>query len=98
MDVYEKLEELQEKALHDEIIKQAFLETRKEKEPIIAFCKKCQEMGYEIYPMELVNAGEEFYATMRRSTNGGGENSPKLSGEDDMYELFMTAIERGHEF
>lgn len=47
---------------------------------------------YEIYPMELINAGEEFYATMRRSTNGGGENSPKLSGEDDMYELFMTAI------
>ncbi|MBU5460621.1 hypothetical protein [Anaerostipes sp. MSJ-23] len=98
MDVYEMLEELQEKALHDETIKQALLETRKEKEPIIAFCKQCQELGYEIYPMELINAGEEFYATMRRSTNGGGENSPKLSGEDDMYELFMTAIERGHEF
>ncbi len=98
MDVYEMLEELQEKALHDEMIKQALLETRKEKEPIIAFCKQCQELGYEIYPMELINAGEEFYATMRRSTNGGGENSPKLSGEDDMYELFMTAIERGHEF
>lgn len=93
MDVYEMLEELQEKALHDETIKKALLETRKEKEPIIAFCKKCQELGYEIYPMELINAGEEFYATMRRSTNGGGENSPKLSGEDDMYELFMVAIE-----
>lgn len=78
MDVYEKLEELQK--------------TREEKEPILAFCKQCQELGYEIYPMELINAGEEFYATMRRSTNGGGENSPKLSGEDDMYELFMTAI------
>ena len=90
MDVYEKLEELQEKALHDETMKQALLATRTEKEPIIAFCKKCQELGYEIYPMELINAGEEFYATMRRSTNGGGENSPKLSGEDDMYELFMT--------
>ena len=49
-------------------------------------------------PMELINAGEEFYATMRRSTNGGGENSPKLSGEDDMYELFMVAIERGTQF
>ena len=95
MDVYEKLEELQEKALHDETMKQALLATRTEKEPIIAFCKKCQEFGYEIYPMELINAGEEFYATMRRSTNGGGENSPKLSGEDDMYELFMVAIERG---
>ena len=41
MDVYEKLEELQEKALHDETMKQALLATRTEKEPIIAFCKKC---------------------------------------------------------
>ena len=83
MDVYEKLEELQEKALHDDTIRKTLLKTREEKEPILAFCKQCQE---------LINAGEEFYATMRRSTNGGGENSPKLSGEDDMYELFMTAI------
>ena len=93
MDVYEKLEELQEKALHDETMKQALLATRTEKEPIIAFCKKCQEFGYEIYPMELINAGEEFYATMRRSTNGGGENSPVLTGEDDPYELFFAGLE-----
>ena len=39
--------------------------------------------------MELVLAGEEFYATMKRSTNGGGENSPMLEGEDDFYELFF---------
>ena len=32
MDVYEKLEELQEKALHDETMKQALLATRTEKE------------------------------------------------------------------
>ena len=93
MDVYEKLEELQEKALHDETMKQALLATRTEKEPIIAFCKKCQEFGYEIYPMELINAGEEFYATMRRSTNGGGENSPVLIGEDDPYELFFAGLQ-----
>ena len=92
MDVYEKLEEIKKKALHDDTIRKTLLKTREEKEPILAFCKQCQELGYEIYPMELINAGEEFYATMRRSTNGGGENSPKLSGEDDMYELFMTAI------
>ena len=40
MDVYEKLEELQEKALHDETMKQALLATRTEKEPIIAFCAR----------------------------------------------------------
>ena len=26
-------------------------------------------------------AGEEFYAEIKRSTNGGGENSPALEGK-----------------
>ena len=43
MDVYEKLEELQEKALHDDTIRKTLLKTREEKEPILAFCKQCQE-------------------------------------------------------
>ena len=60
MDVYEKLEELQEKALHDDTIRKTLLKTREEKEPILAFCKQCQELGYEIYPMELINAGRRI--------------------------------------
>ena len=88
MTVFDILTELQEKAFHDEKIRQELLETRQAEEPLFAFCKKCQELGYELYPMELVNAGE-----MKRSTNGGGENSPKLEGEDDLYELFFAAIE-----
>ena len=93
MTVFDILTELQEKAFHDEKIRQELLETRQAEEPLFAFCKKCQELGYELYPMELVNAGEEFYASMKRSTNGGGENSPKLEGEDGLYELFFAAIE-----
>ena len=42
--------------------------------------------------MDLIQEGEEFYASMRRSTNGGGENSPMLDGEDDFYELFFASI------
>ena len=57
------------------------------------FCRLCRELGYELYEMDLVSAGEDFYATMRRSTNGGGENSPKLEGEDDFYELLMASLE-----
>ena len=41
---------------------------------------------------DLLQAGEEAYAAMRRSTNGGGENSPLLTGEDDYYELFMEQL------
>lgn len=64
--------------------------TRLEKDPLTVFCRLCRELGYELYEMDLVSAGEDFYATMRRSTNGGGENSPKLEGEDDFYELLMA--------
>ena len=38
-------------------------------------------------------AGESFYAEIKRSTNGGGENSPMLEGEDDFYELFFAGLE-----
>ena len=58
-----------------------------------AFCRLAREKGYEIYEMDLVYAGEEAYASMRRATNGGGENSPMLENEDDYYSLFFSAIE-----
>lgn len=93
MTVFEILEELQNKALKDEKLKKTLLATRQEREPFFAFCRKCQELGYELYPMELVMAGEEMYAAMKRSTNGGGENSPMLEGEDDLYELFFAVLE-----
>ena len=41
----------------------------------------------------VVQAGDEFYAAMKRSTNGGGENSPVLTGEDDPYELFFAGLQ-----
>ena len=55
-------------------------------------CRKCRELGYAIYDMDLITAGEEAYAAMRRSTNGGGENSPMLEVEDDLYELFFAGL------
>lgn len=59
-----------------------------------AFCRKCRELGYEIYDMDLITAGEmNFTLLCCRSTNGGGENSPMLEGEDDFYELFFAGLE-----
>lgn len=94
MDTLEILEELQHKALQDEKLRALLLETRKSEKPVTAFCRTCQELGYPLYEMDLISAGEDFYAAMRRSTNGGGENSPMLEGEDDFYELFFCAIEK----
>ena len=93
MNTIELLDALQLKAKRDPKLRKALFATRNEKNPVDAFCKKCQEEGYPIYTMDLIQAGEEFYASMRRSTNGGGENSPKLEGEDDFYELFFASLE-----
>ena len=93
MEITEMLDELKSKARRDENLRAELLETRKDAQPLSAFCQKCRELGYGIYDMDLITAGEEFYATMRRSTNGGGENSPKLLGEDDFYELFFAGLE-----
>ena len=80
MDITEMLDELKSKARRDEKLRAELLETRKDTQPLSAFCRKCRELGYEIYDMDLI-------------TNGGGENSPMLEGEDDFYELFFAGLE-----
>ena len=93
MEVLEMLDELQKKALKDEKLRKKLLATKTEEQPLAAFCKVCQDSGYPLYEMDLLCAGEDFYASMRRSTNGGGENSPKLQWEDDFHELFLASLE-----
>ena len=92
-NIIDMLDELQNRALREPDVREKLLSTKSEKDPLSAFCRVCRELGYEIYEMELVNAGEEFHAAMKRSTNGGGENSPMIAGEDDFYELFMANLE-----
>ena len=92
MDILEILEEIQHKALKNDILKAKILATEKTSDPLSEFCKVCQQEGYEIYPMDVIIAGEESYAAMKRSTNGGGENAPMLDGEDDFYELILAAL------
>lgn len=92
-DVVGMLDELQNKALKDRALALEFLATRESENPVSAFCQVCQRAGYDIYEMELIYAGEEFHAAMKRSTNGGGENSPMLACGDDFYELFLLALE-----
>ena len=92
MEIPEMLDTLKQKALRDPELREALLATRADAHPLAAFCAKCRELGYPMYEMDLISAGEDFYATMRRSTNGGGENSPKLEGEDDFYELFFAGL------
>ena len=92
MNTVDILNELQKRALKDKELRDKFLATESAQEPLDEFCKICREKGYETYPMDVIIAGEEAYAAMKRSTNGGGENAPMLDGEDDFYELFLAAL------
>ena len=93
MNAVEAFDELQRKARHDDKLREQFIKTRDAEDSLGAFCSVCREAGYELYPMDIVQAGDEFYAAMKRSTNGGGENSPVLIGEDDPYELFFAGLQ-----
>ena len=93
MHVLILLDEIQQQAQKEPEFKKELLTTRQHAEPLSEFCRICREHGYKLYEMDLVGAGEEFYAAIRRSTNGGGENSPALAGEDDLYEAFFIALE-----
>ena len=92
MNIGEMLDELARKARKNKSLRRELLATEHTDEPVENFCRICRREGYEIYAMDLLTAGEEAYAAMRRSTNGGGENSPLLSGEDDYYEMFLADI------
>ena len=91
-NVIDVLAELQNRALKEPELQDRLKNTQTDKDPLSAFCRVCQELGYKIYEMDIICAGEEFHAAMKRSTNGGGENSPMLAGEDDFYELFMANL------
>ena len=53
MNTVEMLDELQNKALHDERLKYRFLKTKEEEDALGAFCRVCREMGYEICSGEI---------------------------------------------
>lgn len=92
MTVTDILELVKKEALLNESFRLELLNTQNENQRISKFCKICSEHGFMLNTMDLVEAGEESYAALRRSTNGGGENSPLLAGEDDLYEMFLVEI------
>ena len=93
MDVGEKLEQLKNLSIADVSLKQRLLDTKTSETPLSDFCRIAREAGVELYEMDVVAFGEDSYAAMRRSTNGGGENAPLLKLENDAYEMFMAELE-----
>ncbi len=92
MEVTEMLEELIMKARNDSQLKEKLLATRNSVNPVSDFCDIAKENGFPITVMDIVNQGEAFYAEIKRSTNGGGENSPDLDYQNDEYSIFMMRL------
>ena len=93
MEITEKLDLLLERAKMDSELKRRLLDTRKSDNPLDDFCKIATENGFAMSVMDMINQGEEFYAEIKRSTNGGGENSPDLDYQNDEYSIFMMRLE-----
>ena len=93
MTTAEILDEILEKAKRDPALKARILEMRKADAPLAGFCGIARGLGYDLYPMDVIGDGEAAYAAMKRSTNGGGENSPMLEGSDDLFEMFLAMLD-----
>ena len=93
MDINEKLDKLLALANNDASLKEKLLATQRAKDPLAEFCSIATEQGFEMSVMDIVNHGEEFYAEIKRSTNGGGENSPDLDFQNDEYSIFISRLE-----
>ncbi|MBQ1598811.1 MAG: hypothetical protein II566_07410 [Lachnospiraceae bacterium] len=85
-------EQIRKAAAEDSLFKENLLKAYEGEHRIIAFCKVCNEKGIEIYPMDLADADESMYAAMRRSTNGGGENSPHLNWQEEAFASLVRDI------
>ena len=92
MSIDEILSAMKERAVKDKAFREALLQTAEGKNPLSAFCALGREAGYPLYEMDLIDAGESAYAAMKRSTNGGGENSPALEYQDDYYVMFLAEL------
>ena len=93
MTTMDVLDLVKVKAKAEPSFKEALIATQHMENPVTEFCKICNKNGFEISAFELVTAGEDAYAAMKRSTNGGGENSPLLEEADDLYGMFLLELE-----
>ena len=92
MDIEEALEKLMSLAKSDPILRERLLATKSSDRAMSDFCTIATEAGCPMNVMDLIEHGESDYAAMKRSTNGGGENSPLLDGQDDEYDMFLLKL------
>lgn len=85
-------DEIRRRAAADRGFAERLIKASESEAPIVNFCKECNEAGIEVYPLDIADADESAYAGMRRSTNGGGENSPHLNWEEGIFSDLLKDI------
>ena len=96
MDIGEALDKLMSMAKADDALRNRLLKTKDSDHAMSEFCEIATEAGCPMTVMDLIEHGESDYAAIKRSSNGGGENSPLLDGQDDDYTMFIMILERIH--
>ena len=96
MNAVEKLEILKSKAKKSPALLDCLISSSHSPEPLDELCRIARDNGIELFPMEIISDCEDFYAAKKRSTNGGGENSPVIAAEDDIYDLFILSLKSMH--
>ena len=92
MDTLSQLSQLREAASREEALRAELLEAGESERPLRAFCRAARRHGFDLYEMDLIDAGADHYAQMKRSQNGGGENSPVLEHSADYFESFLEEL------
>ena len=92
MDVLSILSNLKDKAAADPAFRAELTGAADTENPRKAFCRTARANGFDLYEMDLIEAGNDFYAAMKRSQNGGGENSPVLENPSDYFESFLQEL------
>ena len=80
MTTLEILDRLQGDALKDGELRKSFWQPVWKRILSLFFADYAGNLAMNCMKLDLVSAGEDFYATMRRSTNGGGEKLPEAGG------------------
>ena len=88
--VAKELEKLLKNAKKDKELKEKLLATEKESDPMGAFCKICQQLGYDITVGKIIELGQNMNDAKMRSVNGGG--AWEIEGWDDAFEDFMMQL------
>lgn len=74
----------------DAEMKDRFIRSREDKDPVASFCTLAAECGFNMTPGELFAVGEEYTSNLLKSVNGGA--TYPFEGWDDWYEDFFASL------